>query len=386
MHKFNRKLIITASAVTLSAFFAAGCVGGEAAPGEAKWATGPDIGGGVIYPVVGNKTGPYYINEDAHAMTLNNGRVPTAAELKAWDMDLQPRGAGSPNGQGIPVGSGSAEDGEELYEAQCLSCHGDFGAGAGTYPALGDGNAYDLHKTLTNNRYSDPEADGPRRLFGSYWPQLTTMFWYIRDAMPHPKSKTLSADETYALTAYMLYINEIEVNGKVVDEEFVLSNENFLDVHLPNEDGFEPNVAGANSLPGVREYFNTPSNYGSEKVKYEERCMTNCQEASAKTLRIAHGGIQSFTPPLSVVRDLPKIDKGPIDVKEEYANNCSSCHDGFLSVGGSDWAGYTGKGMDAVYKNGIEGTPGGMPAMGGASMSKEDFKTLVDYLITGKTK
>lgn len=384
MFKLDRKLIITASVVTLGAFFAAGC--GEDKSAEASWKTGPDIGGGVIYTMDGDKTGPYYVNDKAHAMTINNGRIPTAAELKAWDMDLQPAGAGSPKGQGIPIGSGNVEDGEELYDAKCVSCHGDFGAGYGTYPPLGVGNAYELNKSLKNNRYRDPQADGPTRVFGSYWPQLTTMFWYIRDAMPHPKSKTLSNDETYALTAYMLYINEIEVNGKVVDEEFVLSNENFLDVHMPNENGFEPVVAGANSLPGVRAYFNNPANYGSQKVKYEDRCMTDCQDESAKVARIQNGGIQSFTPPLSVVRDLPEAKATSIDVVEEYKNNCSSCHDGMLSVGGDDWADYTAKGMDKVYKNGINGTAAGMPAMGGVSMSKEDFKTVVDYLVTGKIK
>ncbi len=385
MRKFNTKLITTVSAITLSAFFAAGCVGNDATP-ESKWKTGSDIGGGVTYIMDGDKTGPYYVNSDAHKMSISNGRVPTAAELKAWNVDLQPRGIGSPNGQGIPVGSGSVEEGEELYDAKCLSCHGDFGAGYGTYPALGNGNAYELNKTLTNNRYLDPEADGPTRVFGSYWPQLTTMFWYIRDAMPHPKSKTLTTDEVYALTAYMLYINEIEVNGELVEEEFVLSNENFLDVRMPNEDGFEPNIAGANSLPGVRAYFNNPANYGAQKVKYEERCMTDCQDESAKVVKIQNGGIQSFTPPLSVVRDLPKVKKAGIDVLEVYKNNCSSCHDGMLSVGSDDWANYTTKGIDKVYENAISGTDAGMPAMGGVSMSKENFKTLVDYLITGKIK
>ena len=386
MFKLDRKLIITATAVTFSALFTAGCVGSVASPDTSKWKTDLDIAGGVIYPLVGDKTGPYYVNDDAHKMSINNGRVPTTAELKAWDVDLQPRGVGSPNGQGIPVGSGNVEDGEELYESKCVSCHGDFGAGYGTYPPLGVGNAYELNKTLTNNRYRDAEADGPTRVFGSYWPQLTTMFWYIRDAMPHPKSKTLTTDETYALTAYMLYINEIEVNGELVEEEFVLSNENFLDVRMPNENGFEPNIAGANSLPGVRAYFNNPANFGGEKIKYEERCMTNCQEDSAKVVRIQNGGIQSFTPPMSITRDLPKLDITPIDVKKEYTNNCSSCHDGLLSIGSDDWAGYTAKGMDKVYENGIKGTDGGMPANGGTSLSKDDFKTLVDYLITGKTK
>lgn len=394
------KLVATASAVAITALITTGCMEGTATPksGAASasnsgqiWPTGPDIGGGVIYPVVDDKTGPYYVNNDAHNIKINHGRIPTKDELAAWDVDVM---AGyvyqnDPDAVGMPEGSGSVEEGEELYEAQCVMCHGDFGSGAGgpagNYPALGLGNAKKLHKTLTNNRWLDPLADGPTRVFGSFWPQASTMYWYIHDGMPHPFSKSLTKDETYALTAYMMYINEMEWDGEIVDEEFVLDREKFINIKMPNEDGFEPNIKGPGALERVRAYYADESNYAGIRLKDpSERCMKDCQHETAKVVRVQHGGISDFNPPMSTVKDLPEEEAKVIDPVEEYKKACAMCHDSFLNVGDPMWAGYTAKGMDKVYENGIKGTSTGMPAKGGASLSDADFKLVVDYLINGK--
>jgi len=85
---------------------------------------------------------------------------------------------------------------------------------------------------------------------------------------------------------------------------------------------------------------------------------------------------------MSVVRDMPK-EEGPFDPVAAYEAACAACHAGYLAPGSSDWAGYTGKGIDKVYKNGIDGTEGGMPAKGGSSLSDAEFKLVVDYLIKG---
>ena len=385
MFKLSTKLITTASAVTMLALFATGCCDSDA-KASTSTTTAADIAGGVIYPIVGDKTGPYYVNDTAHNMTINNGRVPNAAELTAWNTDVM---AGyvyrnDPSALGMPEGSGSVEEGEELYEAQCVMCHGDFGSGGGGYPALSKGNAQEGFETLTNNRWKDPEADGPTRVFGSFWPQASTMWWYIRDGMPHPFSKSLTADETYALTAYMFNINEMSIDGVEVDDEYVLDRAKFIKAVMPNENGFEPNVKGPNALDDVRKYYDVPANYGAIKVKKSERCMTGCQEKTAVVARIENGGISDFSPALSAVRSLPAVEAKPLDVEKEYTASCAMCHDSFLSPGAAEWAGYTAKGMDAVYKNGIEGTETGMPAMGGAAISEADFKTMVDYLVNGK--
>ena len=376
MFKLDRKLIISASAISAAALFIAGCVGGST-PSEAHYADGKaTIDGGVYDPVVNGKTGPYSVNTQEKS-NFTYGRRATANEIAAWDKDVTPT---SPP----PPGSGSVEDGEELYDEQCVMCHGDFGSGGGGYPALSKGNAYENQKTLTNQR-DKPDNDGPVRVFGSYWPDASTMWWYIQSGMPHPNTKSLSDDETYALTAYMLSINELRVDGEVVeDDEFELNQDNFGKIEMPNKHGFEPVIDGPGALENVRTYYANPTNFGAIKVKASDRCMTDCQKPTAKVVRIKEGGgIRDFLPPISTARDLPKKEGG-FNAKAAYESACAMCHSSFLSPGSSDWAGYTGKGMKKVYANGLNGTEGGMPAKGGSSLSDSEFKSVVDYLISGK--
>ena len=371
MFKLDRKLIISASVVSVAALFAAGCVkGGTAsAPAEASYTNGKvTIDGGTYSPVVNGFTGPYAVNTQK-VPALNHGRRATANEIAAWDKDVTPT---SPP----PPGSGSVEEGEELYEAQCVMCHGDFGSGGGGYPALAKGNAVEGQKSLTLQRVGD-NADGPIRVFGTYWPQASTMWWYIQSGMPHPNTKSLSDDETYALTAYILNINEMEIDGEPVDEDYVLDQEKFMKIKMPNEKGFEPNIDGPNALEDVRAYYANAENFGAKNL--------NCQKPTAKVVRIKEGGgITDFLPPISIERALPSTEGVAFDAKAAYENNCAACHSGFLSPGSADWAGYTGKGIDKVYANGIKGTEGGMPAKGGSDLSDKDFKSVVDYLISGK--
>ena len=381
MFKLDRKIIISASVALSVVLFSAGCLDGGASPKNTDAKSKASIDGGVFYPVVKDKTGPYLVNPQATGMKINNGRIPTANELAAWDKDVMP------DGTGLPEGSGSVEEGEEIYEAQCIMCHGDFGSGGGGYPALSKGNAEELQKTLTNNRWKDPEADGPTRVFGSYWPQASTMWWYIRDGMPHTKSKTLSNDEVYALTAYMLNINEMSIDGVEVDDEYVLDREKFLKIKMPNRDGFIPSIDGPNALNNVRKFYANPSNFGAKKVKASERCMKDCQKVTATTRRIQNGGIKDFLPPMSVAKDLPKkeaTDMG-FNVMKSYQDNCMPCHGaegmGAPVTGDKDaWKDVIDKGMSSVYKNALDGI-NGMPAKGGASVSDDELKLLVDYMI-----
>ncbi len=141
------------------------------------------------------------------------GREATSEEIAGWDVDVRP------DGQGLPPGSGNVLDGEEIYLEQCAVCHGEFGEGAGRYPVLMGG-----FETLTEDR--------PEKTVGSYWPYASTVWDYVQRAMPFGNARSLSADETYAVTAYLLYLNEI------VDEDFTLTQENLADVRMPNEEGF----------------------------------------------------------------------------------------------------------------------------------------------------
>lgn len=144
------------------------------------------------------------------------GRLATEGEIAAWDIDVRPDGAG------LPEGRGTVAQGMALYDAQCASCHGDFGEAIGRWPVLAGG-----HGTLGDDR--------PEKTVGSYWPYLSTVYDYVRRAMPFGNARSLSDDEVYALTAYILFLNDI-----VTDEGFELSQENFGSVRLPNEPNFVP--------------------------------------------------------------------------------------------------------------------------------------------------
>lgn len=150
----------------------------------------------------------------ALAEQLNLGREATADEISAWDIDVRP------DGLGLPVGSGSVTDGEEIFAEQCAGCHGDFGEGVDRWPVLAGGQG-----TLTDER--------PEKTIGSYWPYLSTVYDYIHRAMPFGYAQSLEPDQIYAIVAYLLYMNDV-----VTDDEFVLSNENFTSIEMPNVNGF----------------------------------------------------------------------------------------------------------------------------------------------------
>ncbi|MGF1660012.1 MAG: c-type cytochrome [Rubrimonas sp.] len=153
------------------------------------------------------------IASTAFAGPFDLGREATPDEIAAWDIDVRP------DGLGLPAGSGSVEDGEELFADYCASCHGDFGEGVDRWPVLAGGDG-----TLTSDR--------PVKTIGSFWPYASTIFDYVNRAMPFGNAQSLTPDEVYAITAYLLNLNY------VVEDDFVLSNENFAEVRLPNEENF----------------------------------------------------------------------------------------------------------------------------------------------------
>jgi len=292
-----------------------------------------------------------------------------------------------PDGTGLPEGEGSVEMGDELYESKCAACHFDFGAGGAGYPALQQGNAYEMQKTLKLQRLK-PDDDGPKRNFGSYWPYPSTLFWYIQTGMPHPAPMSLSADETYALVAYILSINEITIDGEEIDDEFVLSKENFTKIVMPNKDGFVPNIDGKDGLENVRKFYDNPKNFGGNK----ERCMKNCFDGEPVVARIQGVGISDYNPPLSSKKEKPAKEEsagGGNAAKATYEESCAVCHAtdamGAPAVGDKKaWAAVLKKGIDAVYTNGIKGI-NGMPPKGGTALDDAKFKEVVDYMV-GQSK
>jgi cytochrome c len=125
-----------------------------------------------------------------------------------------------PDGTGLPPGKGSAKEGAALYVAHCAACHGDHGEGRGDFPALIGGRG-------------SLASDKPILTVGSYWPYASTLFDYIRRAMPYQGPGELSANDVYALTAWILAENEI------VKPTLVLTEQTLPAVRMPNRDGFE---------------------------------------------------------------------------------------------------------------------------------------------------
>jgi cytochrome c len=145
---------------------------------------------------------------------LGLGRVALPEEIKAWDTDVRP------DGLGLPVGKGTVKEGDVLFQERCASCHGEFGEGAGRWPVLAGGQG-------------SLKADRPDKTIGSFWPDLSTVFDYIRRAMPFGNAQSLTDDEAYALTAYLLSLSDI-----VKDENFELNNKNFTSIKMPNASAF----------------------------------------------------------------------------------------------------------------------------------------------------
>ena len=399
MFKLDRKsIIIGTSAFATSALLLSGCMGGSASSAGSASAGAPNtvgvyaiknktaIDGGVTYERAHGVETAYRYNEQS-TKGVSFGRAATANEIKAWDVDALP------DGSGLPAGEGSVEEGDELYEAQCASCHGDFGGGGNGYPQLAGGNqAKDENGiviTLKNQR-AYGKTDAPKRTIGTYWPKATTLFTYIRDAMPYATPKSLSNNETYAITAYLLAQNGIKIDGEVMDEEYVLNAEKLAKVVLANNDGFYPNIDGPTGPADVKAFFaDRAKNIGSGT-----RCMTDCKDpggidgkTEATVMKIGYE-MKDVVPPYATARDLPPEVEDPNISKAEkqYNESCKLCHAtdnmGAPAVGDVEaWRAVTEKGIDKVVYNSINGV-GGMPPKGGnEDLIPSEVKEIVDFMI-----
>jgi mono/diheme cytochrome c family protein len=140
------------------------------------------------------------------------GSPVSAAEIARWDISIPP------NGEGLPAGGGTAKQGEAVYVAQCQACHGAKGVGKPADPLVGGIGSLATGK--------------PLRTVGSYWPYATTLFDYTRRAMPITNPLSLTNDEVYAVTAYVLYLNGI------IGESAEMNARTLPQVRMPNRDGF----------------------------------------------------------------------------------------------------------------------------------------------------
>jgi S-disulfanyl-L-cysteine oxidoreductase SoxD len=152
----------------------------------------------------------------AAAQSPNLGKPISPEDLATWDISIGPDGAG------LPAGSGTPKQGEEVFTMKCQACHNAKGAGQ-------------PNDRLVGGQGTIITGDKPAvKTVGSYWPYATTLFDYIRRAMPLPQSKSLSNDEVYAVAAYLLNLNG------VIGETDTLDAKTLPQVKMPNRDGFTP--------------------------------------------------------------------------------------------------------------------------------------------------
>jgi cytochrome c len=142
------------------------------------------------------------------------GRTPSAEEIRALGATTNPSGAG------LPDGKGTAKEGKEVYELRCKECHGPEGKGAEQVGFIG--------------KPEQLKEATPVRTVGSYWPYATTLWDYTNRAMPFDRPGTLTSDQVYAVTAYILFLNGL------VQEDTVIDAASLPKVEMPNKGGFIP--------------------------------------------------------------------------------------------------------------------------------------------------
>jgi mono/diheme cytochrome c family protein len=155
------------------------------------------------------------VADAALAQAPRLGQAIAPADIAPWDISVAPDGAG------LPAGRGNAKQGEAIYAAKCQACHGMKGQGG-------------PNDALVGGMGSLASGQAPVKTVGSFWPYATTLFDYIRRAMPFQESQSLASDEVYALSAYILHLNGI------VGENDTLDAKSLPKIRMPNRDGFVP--------------------------------------------------------------------------------------------------------------------------------------------------
>ncbi|MBN1204773.1 MAG: c-type cytochrome [Myxococcaceae bacterium] len=306
------------------------------------------------------------------------GRLATPEEIAAWDTDVRP------DGKGLPKGSGSVSFGQEVYDAKCASCHGTFGEDNQYMAIAGGVQPGDIDR----GRASILATGQPLRTVGTKLNHVSTLWDYINRAMPFAQPKTLTPNEVYALTAYVLHLNDILPADATLDEKSI------LEVRMPNRNGFTTE-------------HGFMSKAGKPDVK-NAACMKDC----VATVTIAselpesaqgmHGNlaeqVRSFAPTSGV-----KSGRAPagasaaasptspgLDLAKKFA--CMACHGVDNKVVGPGFreiaARYKGSGgaepqLLAKLKAGGAGVWGPVPMPPQAHVSEQDLKTILTWVLSG---
>jgi cytochrome c len=316
------------------------------------------------------------------------GRPATDGEVAAWDIDVRP------DFVGLPSGSGDVWEGEEIWLAQCASCHGDFGDSNEIFAPLVLGNI--TEEDIATGRVASLTDPAVTRTTLMKVPTLSTLWDYIYRAMPWNAPKTLSPDEVYGLVAYILNL------GYLVEDDFVLSDTNMAETQarMPNRNGMslDHGMWSVSGLPDVS---------GSS-------CITDCDVAITVTSSLpayamnAHGNlaeqVRGWGPypglwtetvtdaePAQIARasDVAEVAMAPEAALS--AGGCSGCHQmaGQLVGPGFDAirARYAGQEHAAYLRdkivNGGAGVWGAMPMPPMPTMADDALQQIVAWLTSG---
>jgi cytochrome c551/c552 len=312
------------------------------------------------------------------------GRAATPAEVAAWDIDVRP------DFKGLPPGSGSVAKGQEVWESKCASCHGVFGESNQVFsPLVGGTTAEDIKTgrvaSLANNSY-------PGRTTLMKASQLSSLWDYINRAMPFAQPKSLTVEEVYAVTAFLLNL------GGVVPDDFTLSDRNMAQVQqrMPNRNGMTTTHA---LWPG-REF-----GAGAKPDVNAKACMKDCDAAATVASSIppfardAHGNLAQQnrlvgpqrgvnTSPMAAVSAPPA---GAPSTQSLLAKNaCTACHAPAAKLIGPSWADVAKKHAGKVdylagkIRSGGSGVWGAIP-MPPQNLSEADARSIASWLASGAT-
>lgn len=315
------------------------------------------------------------------------GRAATPAEVQAWDIDVRP------DFKGLPAGSGSVAKGQDVWESKCASCHGVFGESNEVFnPLVGGTSDEDIR---TGRVASLRRTDFPGRTTLMKVSTVSTLWDYINRAMPWNQPKSLSVEEVYAVTAYLLNL------GRIVPDDFVLSDRNIADVQqrLPNRNGV---TTGHAMWPG-KEIAGAarPDVQGTA-------CMANCpvEGRIASTLpdfaRNAHGNLAEQNRLVGAQRGIDTRPPEKVAVAQGAVaspatamptellqkNSCTACHAPDRKLVGPSWADvakkHAGKGeyLAGKIRSGGSGTWGSIP-MPPQAISAHEASQIADWLAGG---
>lgn len=314
------------------------------------------------------------------------GRAATPQEIAGWDIDVRP------DGHGIRKGRGTVEQGQAIYDAQCASCHGTFGESNRYLQIAGGVKKGDIERGRAE---SLTRIDGVRTL-GTKLNAATTLWDYIYRAMPWTNPQSLTADEVYAVTAYVLHLNEI------VDADFELSDANLTKVRMPNRNGMSTDH-------GMWTVRGKPDVQGSSCMKDcgpEVKITSYLPEFARNQNGNLAGQVRGFGPFRGIDTARYDVTKGAppsaapapasaaaVDVKGLLArNSCTACHavDGkvvgpsFREVGSK----YAARADAEAYltqkiREGGQGAWGAVPMPPQPALKVEDARAMARWILAG---